>query len=1145
MSEKSTLQRLAGWAADVAGDIADLFAHQDVREAVLADLGGKPGAAGTFELPAAPLEAVRQYRDQVDPDAQADAEAVANVAILLGAIIDQIEAWDAEWPSRGDAFAYGLLDLLASNHVRRASPKLFLVMQGIASAVELTETHGPGERGHARFINAILAILSFVWNPGRTLDDLDDTVPGASGSTLTTDRDTSFLVVDGLIRGLVAAIAVIDQVQDEYHDNVLGDVIVGWDAAALDIDSPARPTAADVVSGRMVSVVLRRGGGEDEQQVRLSWLYLPRRIGTPARPHQLFLALGGELTLDQVLNPVPPQGDPEWHFRVDVRSDAAAAWLISGDDSQASVTGATSQVSVGWEAIPNETGVSYAVPGRTGTRLELGGIAAVLTLAGPGARVLLRLDKAAIVIDGASSDGFMRTLLGGRPIRRPISVSLGYDSQLGFIHEIHTPAATAAAGAEPPFDSSGPAGPPTLEATLPLGGGGLLGINVHEIVLRLAGRSATAPETGRAVAVGILISFSTQIGPVYLRVDRLGLEANADTMTPPEERNLRVLQAGIGAAAPRGIAVNVETGPVSGGGSIQHDPATGDYVGVLVLRLGKRVTITCIGLVSPGREGADESSLILIGTVEHLDLQAGLVTFDGFGLIYVSDRRLDVPAVRAALPTGQLWHILFPADPVKHVPELVSALRTFFPVQRGTHSYGILVKLFFGAGHPIIRADLALLLERDSVVDRSRLLVLGRISSALPQDKDAILRLNLDVVGVFDLDSGEMAVDAVLYESMLCGRFVLTGAAAFRRAKGQGFALAVGGFNPRFRPPAGFPVVPRVTIALTTGDNPRLIVEAYFALTSNTVQFGARASLYAAAYGFSIEGYVGFDVLIQLWPPHFIADFQAGVQLKRGSRNLFKVDVRGTLEGPIPLRVAGRATFGILWWDYTVGFDRVLVGGSGDVVTETLDVVAEVLTRLANPGSWRAELPPSAAQLVGLRSIPSGDTLLLHPLGRLEVRQGVVPLRLDRDIDRIGAFIPSGERRFAITSAVVGGSSADTDPVFDDFPEGHFFDLTDAERLAAPAFVRREAGVAFGSAEYRTDTGRAVPSPVGYTRITVGPDGIPVAEAQPQPPPTHVFDAGLRISAAARAATRTGQSERYAEPALAGAPRLDERWRQP
>ena len=101
-----------------------------------------------------------------------------------------------------------------------------------------------------------------------------------------------------------------------------------------------------------------------------------------------------------------------------------------------------------------------------------------------------------------------------------------------------------------------------------------------------------------------------------------------------------------------------------------------------------------------------------------------------------------------------------------------------------------------------------------------------------------------------------------------------------------------------------------------------------------------------------------------------------------------------------------------------------------------------------------------------------------------------MPLHLDRDIDRVGAFVPSGDRRFAITSAAVGGSGADTDPVFDDFPDGQFFDMTDAERLAAPAFVRREAGVAFGSDEYRTDTGAAVSSPVGYTEITVGPTGF-------------------------------------------------------
>ena len=88
----------------------------------------------------------------------------------------------------------------------------------------------------------------------------------------------------------------------------------------------------------------------------------------------------------------------------------------------------------------------------------------------------------------------------------------------------------------------------------------------------------------------------------------------------------------------------------------------------------------------------------------------------------------------------------------------------------------------------------------------------------------------------------------------------------------------------------------------------RLICRAYFAVTSNTVQFGADAALYASAFGFSIQGAIGFDVLIQLLPFHFLAEFRASVQLKRGSRNLFKVSVAGALEGPLPLRASGKAS---------------------------------------------------------------------------------------------------------------------------------------------------------------------------------------------------------------------------------------------
>src|SRR4029077_12120743 len=131
----------------------------------------------------------------------------------------------------------------------------------------------------------------------------------------------------------------------------------------------------------------------------------------------------------------------------------------------------------------------------------------------------------------------------------------------------------------------------------------------------------------------------------------------------------------------------------------------------------------------------------------------------------------------------------------------------------------------------------------------------------------------------------------------------------------------------------------------------------YFAITSNTVQFGANASLYAAAYGFSIEGEIGFDVLIQLLSFHFLADFRASVQLKRGGSSLFKVSVEGELEGPLPLRASGKARFEILWCDFSVSFNATLVDGGVPNDIMLVDVLGLLVTALQDVKAWQAQLP--------------------------------------------------------------------------------------------------------------------------------------------------------------------------------------------
>ena len=76
--------------------------------------------------------------------------------------------------------------------------------------------------------------------------------------------------------------------------------------------------------------------------------------------------------------------------------------------------------------------------------------------------------------------------------------------------------------------------------------------------------------------------------------------------------------------------------------------------------------------------------------------------------------------------------------------------------------------------------------------------------------------------------------------------------------------------------------------------------EAYLALTSNTVQFGARLDFSYSAAVFTLAGFLGFDALFQFAPFQFIADVGTLVALKRGGSVLMGVFLEITLAGPTP-----------------------------------------------------------------------------------------------------------------------------------------------------------------------------------------------------------------------------------------------------
>lgn len=793
-----------------------------------------------------------------------------------------------------------------------------------------------------------------------------------------------------------------------------------------------------------------------------------------------------------------------WHLTVE--SDGQLPAVVLGPDGLTfAPVGPTSATAGAHMLLSREVSdgtPAFRLGGSTGSRLDVGALQIGASLAIKGTEAALQVScdarSGSLVLSG--DDGFLASLLPRDGLRVDFDLGLVWSSLTG-------------------LTLRGAAG---LEAVLPVGRsiGPVTLTSVH-LGLGAEGSGLHAKVTGDLTAT---------LGPVRALILDVGLEATLSF--PAEGGNLGPAALSLGPRLPSGIGLAIDAGAlIAGGGVLFRDPAKALYAGVLQLCVRDSIDVRAFGLITTRMpDGSSGYSLIVFITAEGFKpIQLGLgFTLLGIGGMLAVNRSFDEGVLRAGLKNDTLGSLLFPRDPVAHAASTIHALAAAFPARGGSHLVGLLVRI--GWFTPtLITADLAVIMELGA---RKRLLLLGRVRMLLPSESEPLLRITLDAIGVFDFDEGTAAIDAVLVDSRLLERFVLTGAAALRArwSRPRSFALSVGGMNPGFNLPADFPALERLTLSLTTGSNPRLTCDAYFAVTSNTVQFGAHAHLYAAAFGFNVTGDVSFDVLITLSPFHFLAEIVASMQLRRGSSNLFKVKVEGALEGPAPLLLRAKATFEILWWDVSIRVNATLAEGAAPALPAAVDVLALLRAALRHARNWHATLPGGQGRVVHLRELagsPAGapaSVLWIHPLATPSVRQGVVPLNLQRDIERFGQAPVAGARRFPVTAASIDAQSVASTVISDDFAPAQFFEMSDDEKLAAPQYEGMPAGLAFGAPLASFDLAAAVGSPLDYETKLID------AQAAPdEPPPKYRLSDLLmahhaRHGAAGRSALTDGAS---------------------
>jgi hypothetical protein len=640
--------------------------------------------------------------------------------------------------------------------------------------------------------------------------------------------------------------------------------------------------------------------------------------------------------------------------------------------------------------------------------------------------VSLAIKDGKAAIDTSEGDSFLRFLTGGLKGESHVSLAATWSPEKGLKLD-------GSSAIEVAIPTHATIGPVTLEAVYV--------------------RAGIAP--GGKIPVELSAAIGGQLGPLGVSVDRIGVLLEGSF--PDEGGNLGPLDIDVGFKPPNGIGLRVDGGGFRGGGFLYLDPAKGEYAGALELSFQGVVDLKAVGVLNTRMpDGSAGFSLVIVISAEFAPIQLSFgFTLLGVGGLLGLNRTIIFDVLRGGIRDGSLNSILFPRDVVANAPRIIGDLKRVFPPLGGRFLIGPMAKL--GWGTPtLVSLELGLFLE----IPRPAFAIAGVLRVTVPTPDAALIRIQVNFLGVVDFDKRQLSFDAALYDSYLVF-MPLTGDMAVRLYWGENgnFLLTVGGFHPSYTPPSmGLGPLERVSIQIFRG-LPDIRAQVYVAVTANTIQFGGKLELKAGVRAFNVYGFLAADVLIQRDPFHFIADISAMLAVRTGSTVLFSVRLHLMLEGPAPLHARGRASFEIgfiFTITISVKFD-VTIGDPLSLLLPPLRLLPLIADALRDDRAWQALLPALHAPQVALRDFTGEAGIIFHPAGVLAARQLIAPMNLP--LARVGAQRLEGGNRFAITEVRVGGEIVETTSVREQFAPAQFLDMSDGEKLSSQSFAGFDAGM--------------------------------------------------------------------------------------
>ncbi|MBE0640344.1 MAG: hypothetical protein IH598_17665 [Bacteroidales bacterium] len=597
------------------------------------------------------------------------------------------------------------------------------------------------------------------------------------------------------------------------------------------------------------------------------------------------------------------------------------------------------------------------------------------------------------------------------------------------------------------------------------------------------------------IPVEVSSTVKANLGPLKVVIENIGLSSKF-SFPKDGNGNLGPINLSLGLKTPNGIALSISLEAIKGGGYLFFDNDRKEYAGAIELLINDWMALKAIGLVTTRMpDGSKGYSMIIVITAEFgTGIQLGLgFTLEAVGGLLGLNRTVNIQPVSDGVRTGAIQSVMFPQDVVANATKIISDLRTYFPPANDVFVAGLLAKISWGTP-PLVKLSAGLILEFPAL----NITILGILKVALPDENKELLKLQVNFIGRIEPNNKLLWFYAELYDSKIL-MITLDGAMGLLINWGDNanFVVSVGGFNPRFNPPTlPFAIPRRISTSLLNSSHAKVRIEGYFAVTSNTVQFGAMAECYFGFSAFNVDGHISFDALFQFSPFYFVIDFSVHMSVKVFGFGLFSFAVEGMLEGPTPWHIKGNAKKKLTCIGPTIkiGIDETW-GKKHNTELTAIEVFPLLKKEFENKRNWETILPKGSSVLVTLRNNDEKETLVIHPVGSLRISQRAIPINIK--LDKVGNQKPVDCNHFSLTAKF----EAENSDSFDEYPAtkerfatSQFRNLEGSKRLSSPAFEWFDAGINIGAGLNRFKTSQATKRVIRYETIildeTIIPDNL-------------------------------------------------------